>query len=261
MNISKLQTEKLYALIPLLLNTFKHYLWCPLMSYLITFFQSQTQYMPYSLWHFYAILSALILLTGLLSLPRTKVIDKVIRISLCLVTCLCLTISCISYHFIPLHVCHVSAWLILPLALLLRVRVFQYLLIYISGWGALIALIIPDLQAHTTWLRFIVFYTMHSCLVISALYCFIVDRPKPEWISVLYVIIAYNVYIFFVGIVDYFLDANYVFLSHPPQSLQNLFTWPWYIFEFQLFFIALSFMTCALGRLYQSRDHRMLKHS
>ena len=227
-----------------------------LLKQAVSFLSSPTQYHSYSLWHLSAILCAVFLGISIFILARNIGYDRMIRLTLCLVTVACLIGSCFSYHFIPLHVCHISAWLVLPMALLFRVKVFQYFLMYISGWGALIALIIPDLQAHTTWLRFIIFYTMHACLVISALYCFFKDRPEPKWISVLYAFLIYNLYIMFVGIVDYMLDANYVFLSHPPESLQAYFTWPWYIFEFQLFFMALSFMTCALSRYYQFRMNR-----
>ncbi|HAG61455.1 MAG TPA: TIGR02206 family membrane protein [Coxiellaceae bacterium] len=226
------------------------------LNQVVFFLDSPTQYQTYSLWHLAALLCAVLLGIGIFFLARTTAYDRMIRLTLCLVTVTCLIGSCFSYHFIPLHVCHVSAWFVLPMALLFRVKVFQYFLLYISGWGALIALIIPDLQSHTTWYRFIIFFTMHACLVIGALYCFFKDRPESKWVSILYTFLVYNLYIIIVGIVDYIIDANYVFLSHPPESLQAYFTWPWYIFEFQLFFIALSFMTCALSRYYQYRMNR-----
>ena len=56
--------------------------------------------------------------------------------------------------------------------------------------------------------------------------------------------IVVNILAFFIMIVNYFLDSNYMFLCIPPAVDNPLIVgdWPWYILSFEVLFLVFGFI-------------------
>ena len=219
----------------------------PILNSILTFLHSPSQFALFNSWHIAGGLCLIIAAIMVFSIPKTPVSDKVIRYFIVSCALAAVSLSCFLYRVLPLQVCHVSAWLVVPLALIFKRKTFQYILLYISGWGAILALSVPDLQAHCSMLRYLNFLVMHISLTLAAVYCFVYDKPKLNLMSIFRVLIAFNIYIAPVFLIDRWLHANYVFLVTPPTAAPGLWSWPWYIIQAQLLFIGFSLFVCALS--------------
>ncbi len=98
--------------------------------------------------------------------------------------------------------------------------------------GTLQAVSTPDLSASFPHLEFFEFVVGHVGIVIAAIYLVaglgIAPRPGAVW-RVLAITVAYTGAI---GVVDWALGSNYMFLRHVPghpSLLSVLGRWPWYI--------------------------------
>ncbi|MBI1294609.1 TIGR02206 family membrane protein [bacterium] len=146
---------------------------------------------------------------------------------------------------LPLHLCSV---LVFGSAIMLVTRhygIFEFA--YFMGIaGALQALFTPDLTIHGfPHYRFWQTYISHGGIVLAALFMVIVVGYRPTWRSLWHVLIGMNVYLAFVGIVNWLLGSNYMFIAHKPETaslLDVLGPWPWYILSLE----ALGMTICLL---------------
>jgi len=140
---------------------------------------SATLYEPYNTWHLCALL--VIATIGLLIATQTQLrsCHRSVCVTLCSISLVSLVLSCCLYHSWPFHICHVSAWLVMPLALLKRIIPCKRFLLLISGWAALIALCVPggELALHVSLIKYLVFFGLHAAIVWSTIYVFCHDRP------------------------------------------------------------------------------------
>jgi len=98
--------------------------------------------------------------------------------------------------------------------------------------GTLQAVITPDLNAGFPHLVFFQYLAGHLGIVLAALYLVIGLRIAPRRGSVTTTFAITLAYTAFVGLVDAFSGANYMFLRRPPGNwtlLKVLGPWPWYI--------------------------------
>jgi hypothetical integral membrane protein (TIGR02206 family) len=146
---------------------------------------------------------------------------------------------------LPLHLCSV---LIFGSAILLVTHhfgIFEFA--YFMGiGGALQALLTPDLTIHGfPHYRFWQTYISHGGIVLTALYMVLVVGYRPTWRSLLRVMVGMNLYMAFVGMVNWLLGSNYMFIAHKPITpslLDVLGPWPWYILSLE----ALGLAICLL---------------
>ena len=214
-----------------------------ILSLLIQFFKSPTHYEPFNNWYFSALSVLLLLCIAICLTPNNLRQHRLYRWAVATPAFIAVCSSCYRYRVIPLHLCHITGVLVIPLALILQRRLFQYCLIYVSGWAALVALLTPNLALHTSMIRYLIFFTIHGYIVLATLYAYCVYQLPITLRSFINVLAIFNVYLVLVGVIDYVTHNNYIYLKTPPDSVPGLFHWPWYIGETEVFLIGLSLLT------------------
>jgi hypothetical integral membrane protein (TIGR02206 family) len=146
---------------------------------------------------------------------------------------------------LPLHLCSVLIFGSAVLLVTQRYGIFEFA--YFMGiGGALQALLTPDLSIHGfPHFRFWQTFISHGGIVLTALYMVIVANYRPTWRSLLRVMVGMNLYMALVGIVNWLLGSNYMFIAHKPETpslLDVLGPWPWYILNLE----ALGLAICLL---------------
>ncbi len=224
---------------------------------------SPSSYVAYGPLHHGALYVFLLCSSGLFFLGHHPLTHRIVQSFICLSSLTALLISCLLYQFLPLQICHVSVWLVLPPALWFNHQAFRLVLICLSGWCAMMALILPDLATHAIWIKFIIYYLMHCNICLAALYVFIYQRPTINLKAIGTVFICFNVFLAFVGMIDYIFSKNYVYLAHAPaiaKSLSFAWAWPWYIVQSQFIILLLAIVTWCLSgsaRLWSYFMHKM----
>lgn len=103
-------------------------------------------------------------------------------------------------------------------------------------WGlaaTLQAIITPDLNVGFPHLVFFEYLVGHLGIVMAAVFLVVGLRMAPRPGAVVRVFAITIAYTAFVGVVDGFSGANYMFLRRPPGEwtlLRLLGPWPWYVF-------------------------------
>lgn len=132
---------------------------------------------------------------------------------------------------LPLELCSISQMLAI-LLLITRSRLL-YQVVYFAGiGGALQAILTPDLDYPFPHFRFFHFFIVHIAIILSPLYMTWIDRYRPTWKSIGVTMIFLNILVIAVGGVDFWLDANYMFLRHKPAGaslLSLLGPYPYYL--------------------------------
>ena len=109
--------------------------------------------------------------------------------------------------------------------------------------GATQAIITPDLGLYGfPHYKFIHNFFSHSLIVAVVFYMIMVERLRPRKGAIKRIIIFTNIYMLFVGIINYLLGTNYLYISKKPDgtSLLNfLGPWPWYIVSLEIIAVIL----------------------
>ncbi|WP_207709041.1 YwaF family protein [Heliomicrobium undosum] len=137
---------------------------------------------------------------------------------------------------LPLHLCNVSC--LLCGIMLLKGNQTLYEITYFWGLiGAAQALLTPDLGPvafpHVIFYRF---FFAHGAIIVACLYMTFVEKYRPRWRSIGKTVIITNLFMFFVGAVNYLSDGNYMYLRAKPDNpslLDYLGPWPWYILSLE----------------------------
>lgn len=132
----------------------------------------------------------------------------------------------------PCHLCDLAAFCGV-IALITGRPIFVELIYFWGLAGTLQGLITPTLTVNWPHPRFLLFFLVHSGVVIAALYCVfglrITPRANAKWVAwgLLYVYAAV------VGLFNWIMGANYGFLCRKPDTASlydALGKWPLYIF-------------------------------
>lgn len=124
-------------------------------------------------------------------------------------------------YTLPLELC--SLTLLLSIVMLLTKSRILYQILFFAGiGGALQALITPNLAYAYPHIRFYQFFIAHILIILASLYMTWVENYRPTWKSIGLTMIFLNIAALLVGITDYFLDANYMFLMHKPSTASIL---------------------------------------
>ena len=133
---------------------------------------------------------------------------------------------------LPLHLCSVfvflSAWMLLT-----KNRGIYPFAYFLGIGGALQALLTPDAGVYG-FPHFRAFQVMisHGAIVTAAIYMTLVEGFRPFWKDAVRVFVISNVYMLFVGLVNFLIGSNYLFIARKPDTaslLDVLGPWPWYI--------------------------------
>jgi len=136
---------------------------------------------------------------------------------------------------LPLHLCRLM-WFNSIIVLLTRNQIAFELLLFVGMIGGLHSMLTPEFTHGTDPVLMFDYFIVHGGLIAIPLYCIFVLGMKPRkkaWFkSFLYL----QIFVVIVGLIDYALDANYMYLAVKP-NVENPFLigdWPFYIIGLEL---------------------------
>lgn len=244
---------------------------------LSSFFDSHSteSFHAYSIAHFVQI-SILLVLAILMfafrfSIRRTTSAKKVIRyllISILIVSELTLNIWYIAQGkwsiqtSLPLELCSVT--LLLAIVMLFTRSRLLYTIVFFAGFtGALQAVLTPSLDYTYPHFRFLQFFIAHIAIILSALYMTWIENYKPTWKSIGVALLFLNILAVVVGIINYTIGSNYMFLMRKPLTpsiLDLLGPHPYYLLSEQgialLFFTLLHLLFFVIPDRWKRRSHQ-----
>lgn len=134
-------------------------------------------------------------------------------------------------YTLPLELCSIT--LLLSCVMLVTRNRMLYILVFYAGiCGALAALMTPDLIYTFPHFRFIQFFIAHGAIIAAALYMTWIEQIRLTITSVPLSMLLLNVIAGIVWCFNQLFGANYMFLSHKPESpsiLDMLGPYPYYI--------------------------------
>lgn len=133
---------------------------------------------------------------------------------------------------LPLHVCSVLVFL--SAYMLVKRSYLIYEFAYFMGIaGALQAVLTPDLGIYGfPHFRYFQTFISHGLIITAAVYMTVVEGFRPTWKSFGRVLIWSNVYMVVVGVINWLIGSNYMYVAHKPETaslIDMLGPWPWYI--------------------------------
>lgn len=136
---------------------------------------------------------------------------------------------------LPLQLCAMSQLLSIAL-LLFRVQSAFLPLLFWGLAGGLHALLTPEVTLGGHPLVLAEYFISHTAIIAVPLYYLIVYQKRPKSRDWLRAFVINNLLMIPVGLINFWLDANYMYLSEKPLA-ENPFVmgdWPWYILGFEL---------------------------
>jgi hypothetical integral membrane protein (TIGR02206 family) len=132
---------------------------------------------------------------------------------------------------LPLHLCDLMV--VACLIALVRPSPLAAEIAYFWGLaGALQATLTPDLRLGFPAFLFFHFFWGHGGILIAIVFLIAVQGFRPRPGSVWRMMLALNLYVLVVGLIDWLTGWNYGYLRRPPlrpSLLDHLGPWPWYI--------------------------------
>ena len=166
-----------------------------------------------------------------------------------------------NYNFktdLPLYLCSLMALLIPVFTYYRKFWMFEILVFWIIG-GTLQAVITPDITNGFPSFDYFRYWTVHLGLLSIVFYFIFALNMKPTIRSVFKSFLALQVYVAFMMLLNYVLDANYFYLNEKPKSatlLDYFGEWPYYILVGQLIIIPL-FLIIYLPFYLSARNKRL----
>jgi hypothetical integral membrane protein (TIGR02206 family) len=153
---------------------------------------------------------------------------------------------------LPLHLCSILVWLGAYMLVTKNYSIYEFM--YLLGIaGALQALLTPDAGRYGfPHFRAIQVMLSHGSIITAALYMTIVEGYRPTLRSIGRVMLGANVYMVLVGLVNWAIGSNFLFIAHKPETaslLDVLPAWPWYILVIEalgLAFVLLFYLPFAV---------------
>lgn len=165
---------------------------------------------------------------------------------------------------LPLELC--SLTMFLSAIMLITDSRKLYPLVYFAGiGGALQAVFTPSLDFPFPHIRFFQFFITHIAIIIAPLYMTWIRGFRPNWKSIGWTMLFLNAAALVVGLINFALGSNYMFLMGKPSTpslLDLLGPHPFYILVEELIALALFIVMFALffaipDRLRKSRGNRI----
>jgi hypothetical integral membrane protein (TIGR02206 family) len=146
---------------------------------------------------------------------------------------------------LPLHLCSVLVWVSAYMLITGNDLIYEFSY-FLGIAGATQALLTPDAGIYGfPHFRFLQSITSHGSIVTAAIYMTAVEGYRPYWRSLLRVAVLGNIYMGVIGLVNWVLGSNYLFIAHKPETaslIDVLGSWPWYILSLE----ALAAVLCLL---------------
>ena len=137
-----------------------------------------------------------------------------------------------SRNHLPLHACGIAVLAAAATLLFRNQRAFE--IAYFWGLvGSSNAVITPSLDEGEGFpsYRFFQYFVAHSGIVVGVLFATWGLRMRPSLGGLLRAYVCVNLFALGVGIFNFFVGSNYMYLREPPQTASPFFfaPWPWYI--------------------------------
>tara|TARA_Y100000588_G_C14033742_1_gene829818 strand:+ start:261 stop:983 length:723 start_codon:yes stop_codon:yes gene_type:complete len=150
---------------------------------------------------------------------------------------------------LPLQLCHFAYWfsVICLISQLYKNKYNQFYFncAYFLGFsGALQGIITVDLTGIYTSYDMIALHLQHSIIILNLLWLIFAYKIKFNTRGVLQAFIFTNVLVVIVGIINYFLESNYMFLCIPPNVDNPLLIggWPYYLIILEVIFFVYGYI-------------------
>ncbi len=136
---------------------------------------------------------------------------------------------------LPFHLCRIM-WFNAIVVLITRNQLAFELLLFIGMVGGFHSLLTPELTHGADIVLLIDYFLVHGGLVAVPLFCIFGLGMRPRRFSWIKSFVYFQVLVFLVAIIDYFLGANYMYLAEKPNVNNPLLMgpWPYYILVLQL---------------------------
>lgn len=172
---------------------------------------------------------------------------KALHVFGCLVSFIVLAFHLYSLSFgnynittdLPLYLCSLIALLIPIFTYYRKFWMFEVLLFWIIA-GTLQGVLTPDISEGFPAFDYFRYWVVHLGLLIIIFYAIFVFKMKPTFKSVFKSFFALQLYVIFMVIINFTLNANYFYLNEKPQSaslLDYFGEWPVYILVVQIIII------------------------
>ncbi|HAV76137.1 MAG TPA: TIGR02206 family membrane protein [Anaerolineae bacterium] len=160
---------------------------------------------------------------------------------------------------LPLHLCSALVWMGALMLVTKSYRIYEFMYLLGIG-GAIQALATPDIGIYGfPHFRFFQTFISHGLIITSAIYMTVVEGFRPQWKSLLRVVVWMNVYVVIIYYINNAIGSNYLMINYKPNIpslLDILPPWPTYI----LYMEAIGFITILLLYLpFAIRDWRQFK--
>ena len=142
---------------------------------------------------------------------------------------------------LPIHLCRFIA-LIAPIVMLTRNRFWLGILYFWIIVGTLNANITPDLQRGFPHYEYLIYFCLHSGLMVLPFYTVFVYRVDIKFRDFIITFLMTNVFFFSAHLINLILGSNYMYTMHKPP-VASLFDvlgpWPWYMLTGQVLIVGL----------------------
>ncbi|MCI0521276.1 MAG: TIGR02206 family membrane protein [Chloroflexi bacterium] len=146
---------------------------------------------------------------------------------------------------LPLHLCSLLVWGGAYMLVTRSYPLFEFMY-FLGIAGASQALLTPDAGIYGfPHFRFWQTMISHGTIFTAAIYMTFVEGYRPYWRSVARVFIIMNIYMAFVGLVNWALGSNYMFIARKPETaslIDVLGPWPFYILSLEAIGLVLSLL-------------------
>lgn len=134
-------------------------------------------------------------------------------------------------HTLPLELCSIT--LLLSIIMLWSRSRWLYEVLFFAGiGGALQAILTPNLAYGYPHFRFFQFFIAHSLIILAPLYMTWIEQYRPTWKSIGKTMLFLNGLALIIGLLNYVIGANYMFLLRKPDTpsiLDMLGPYPYYL--------------------------------
>ena len=170
--------------------------------------------------------------------------------------------SYIIYHFLhviggtwsidkrlPFHLCGFSSVITCFIVFIKKKQLWFDFLFYAGILGGLNALLTPLIDNYTgTNFFYVEYFYSHTSIIILPLYMYYymdMDLSKLSWLKSF---IALNILLVFLMPLDFYIDANYMYLKEPPAVNHPLVSgkWPYYLINLEFVVVILLYFTYSL---------------
>lgn len=150
---------------------------------------------------------------------------------------------------LPFHLCGFSSVITCFILFIKKKQLWFDFLFYAGILGGLNALLTPLIDNYTgTSFFYVEYFYSHTSIIILPLYMYYYMDMNLSKLSWLKSFIALNILLVFLMPLDFYIDANYMYLKEPPAVNHPLVSgkWPYYLINLEFVVVILLYFTYSL---------------